>query len=69
MKFQEEANVVINSFNKLESDKRTFETKLEEKRAELAEAEAAGDNWDGTATFLLQEYVSVYEDQIAEFDS
>jgi hypothetical protein len=61
--FNERAGTVVEAFNKLGSEKTRFESKLDEKRAELEAAQGA-DEVDDKRVSLLQEYVEVYEQQV-----
>lgn len=61
--FNENAAKIIGEYNRINDDKKRFETKLAEKQAELETAQGAEEQ-DERKLFVLGEYVEVYEQQI-----
>lgn len=61
--FNENAGKIIGEYNRINDDKKRFETKLAEKQAELEAAQNAEEQ-DERKLFVLGEYVEVYQQQI-----
>jgi chromosome segregation ATPase len=61
--FNENAGKIIGEYNRINAEKKRFETKLAEKQAELEAAQGAEEQ-DERKLFVLGEYVEVYQQQI-----